>query len=64
MGVITSEDTNNVSVRMAGGVERNFPRKQVQAMKGLGRSLMPEGLEAALTEQNVADLLEYIRTAE
>ena len=48
---------------MAGGLERSFPRRQVQAMKGLGQSLMPEGLEAALTEQDVADLLEFIKTA-
>jgi putative heme-binding domain-containing protein len=60
MGIISREDQSDVTVRMAGGVERTFPRKDVAGMKGLGQSLMPEGLEAALSEQDVADLLSFI----
>jgi len=62
IGIIAAEDPQNVTIRMAGGQERTFPRRQVQTMKGLGQSLMPEGLEASLTEQDVADLLEFINT--
>ena len=64
LGLIAKEDATEVTVRMPGGLEKTFPRKDVAAMKGLGRSLMPEGLEAALTEQDVADLLAYIAAAE
>lgn len=60
MGLIAKEDATEVTVRMPGGLEKTFPRKDVASMKGVGRSLMPEGLEAALTEQDVADLLAYI----
>lgn len=60
MGLIAKEDATEVTVKMPGGLERTFARKDVAGMKGVGRSLMPEGLEAALTEQEVADLLAYI----
>lgn len=64
VGIIANEDATEVTVRMPGGLEKTFPRKDVAGMKGLGRSLMPEGIEAALTEQDVADLLAYIAAAE
>jgi putative heme-binding domain-containing protein len=64
LGIIAQEDATQVTIRMPGGLEKTFPRKEVAGMKGLGRSLMPEGLEAALTEQDVADLLAYIAAAE
>ena len=59
-GLIAKEDATEVTVRMPGGIEKTFARKEVAGMKGVGRSLMPEGLEAALNEQDVADLLAYI----
>jgi putative heme-binding domain-containing protein len=62
IGIITREDATDVTLRMAGGIERTFPRKEVQSMTGLKKSLMPEGLEAALSAQDVADLLAYIAT--
>jgi putative membrane-bound dehydrogenase-like protein len=60
LGLIAKEDATEVTVKMPGGLERTFARKEVAGMKGVGRSLMPEGLEAALNEQDVADLLAYI----
>jgi hypothetical protein len=35
-------------------------RNNIVAMKSLGQSMMPEGLESAITRQQMADLLEYI----
>lgn len=60
MGIIDNESPKEVSVKMAFGVAKTFPRTEVTSMKSLGRSLMPEGLEATLTEQTLADLLAYI----
>lgn len=64
LGIIARENATEVTLRMPGGLEKTFPRKEVAGMKGLGRSLMPEGLEAALTEQDMADLLAYIAAVE
>ena len=49
---------------MVGGADKTVSRKEVAGMKSLGQSLMPEGMESILTNQDVADLLSYISTAE
>ncbi len=61
VGLITSENSTEVNIRMPGGLERSFSRKNVKGMKGLGMSLMPVGLENTLKEQELADLIAYIR---
>jgi putative heme-binding domain-containing protein len=60
VGIIESESAEEVTMKMPGGLNRTFPRSQVQSMKGLGQSLMPEGLEASLTVDEMKDLLSYL----
>ncbi|MDF1737665.1 MAG: c-type cytochrome [Verrucomicrobiales bacterium] len=60
IGIIESESAEEVTMKMVGGVSRTFPRNQVESMKGLGQSLMPEGLEASLTVEEMRDLLSYL----
>lgn len=60
VGIIESESAEEVTMKMPGGLSRTFPRNQVQSMKGLGQSLMPEGLEASLTVDEMRDLLSYL----
>jgi len=38
-------------------------RSDIKRMQSQGQSLMPEGLEAGLSLQDLADLIEYIETA-
>lgn len=59
-GMILTENAEETTVRMPGGIDKTFPRTAVVSMKGLGQSLMPEGLENTLTVQEMADLLEYL----
>ncbi|HSH94931.1 MAG TPA: hypothetical protein VK968_12350, partial [Roseimicrobium sp.] len=61
-GVIVSESASTVTVRMAFGKEAAFPRNRIAKLQSQGQSLMPEGLEAGLTPQDVANLLEFIIT--
>ncbi len=63
LGVISNESSSAVTLRQAYGKELVFRRSQIAAIKGQGTSLMPEGLEAGLTNQDVADLLEYVMEA-
>jgi len=62
--IIGNETPGNVTLRMANGQEVNLPRTKVKAMKSSGQSLMPEGLANGLTPQSMADLIEFIMTAE
>ncbi len=64
VGMIASESSDDVTLRMPGGIERTVKRSEVKGMAGLGASLMPVGLEAQITVEEMADLLEYIATAE
>ncbi len=60
-GLIAAEMPNAVSLRLPGGVELPFPRAEIQSMKTLTTSLMPEGMESVITPQDVADLLARIQ---
>jgi putative heme-binding domain-containing protein len=61
--MISSESSEDVTLRMPGGIEGTVKRSEVKGMAGLGASLMPLGLEAQLSVEEMADLLEYVATA-
>jgi len=60
VGLLGDETTTHVRIRLPLGQERLLPRTQVKGMRSLGQSIMPTGLEAGLTKQQMADLLEFI----
>ena len=62
--LIGNETPSDVTLRMASGQEITLPRTKVKGMKSSGQSLMPENLSAGLTPQAMADLLEFIVTAD
>jgi putative membrane-bound dehydrogenase-like protein len=59
-GLLVNESANSVTLRMAGGVESVIRRDSIASLQSLGKSLMPEGLEEGLSQQGMADLLEFI----
>lgn len=64
VGMLTGESATSLSLKGADAVEHTITRSQVKSLKSTGLSLMPEGLEAALTLQQLADLIAYLRTPE
>ena len=61
---IINEDANSVTVHQAFGKETVVLRSNIAKIRNQQLSLMPEGVEAGLQNQDVADLLEYITTAD
>ncbi len=61
-GFIARQNTRSVTLCDANGAERTVGRSNNRMQKSLGFSGMPEGLEAGLNQQDMADLLEYITT--
>ncbi len=59
-GLVASETANSVTLRRAEGAQDVVLREQIEELRGTGKSLMPEGLEQSLSEENVADLLEFL----
>ena len=64
LGIVANETATSVTLRQAYGKEDVIPRANIVKMQSQGNSLMPEGLEAGLKPQDLADLLEYIEAAE
>lgn len=63
LGLVVAETATSVTLRQAYGKESVILRANIASLKSQGQSVMPEGLEAGLTPQQLADLLEYITTA-
>jgi putative membrane-bound dehydrogenase-like protein len=64
IGLVSNETANTLTVSQAYGKADVIPRSNIKRMQSQGQSLMPEGLEAGLTPQGLADLIGYIETAE
>jgi putative membrane-bound dehydrogenase-like protein len=60
-GIISSETPSAITLRNAGGVERTINRQDIRSIKTLDISAMPTGLETSITQQQMADLLAFIR---
>ncbi|MGH8021088.1 MAG: c-type cytochrome [Opitutaceae bacterium] len=64
LGAIVDQTPGAIIVKQAYGSRMQIARSDILSMSSLGRSMMPEGLEASLSEQDMADLIEYILSAE
>ncbi|HRH94396.1 MAG TPA: c-type cytochrome [Prosthecobacter sp.] len=62
-GVIATETSASLTLKMAGNLTKSVLRSDVASLKSTGISLMPEGLEAAMTPQSLADLIAYLKVA-
>ncbi|WP_461785569.1 PVC-type heme-binding CxxCH protein [Prosthecobacter sp.] len=62
-GVIATETSASLTLKMAGNITKSVLRSDVASLKSAGTSLMPEGLEAAMTPQSLADLIAYLKVA-
>lgn len=62
-GVIATETSASLTLKMAGNLTKSVLRSDVASLKSTGISLMPEGLEAAMTPQSLADLIAYLKMA-
>ena len=59
-GVIAAENANSITLRQTAGVETTMQRSDIEELRSSGKSLMPEGIEAAITPQEMADLISYL----
>jgi putative heme-binding domain-containing protein len=61
VGFIAKESPETVTLRRANESDLTLKRSEIKTLTSQGKSLMPDGLEAAMTEQDVADLIEFLR---
>jgi putative heme-binding domain-containing protein len=60
-GVIATETSTSLTLKMPGNLVRPIRRSDIASLKSTNTSLMPDGLEAALTPQSLADLIAYLK---
>jgi len=63
-GFLTDQDQHVIVLRGLDGQGVTLPRKRIKSINAMGRSLMPPGLLAGLTDQQVRDLIAYLRTGQ
>lgn len=61
-GIIAAESGGDITLRIPGKGIRKFAKQEIADFQRLPKSLMPEGIEAGLSIQDMANLLEYLTT--
>lgn len=64
VGVIAGETGNGVTMKGIDGKERAVLRSDLKSLVSSNRSLMPDGFESAMTKQQLADLVQFLKTPE
>lgn len=59
-GILLSENAKSITIRQPLGVDITLPRSEISEILTEQHSAMPEGLEAGLSAQDLADLLAYV----
>lgn len=60
-GLVASEDSASVNLRLPGGLTESIPRIEIAKVSSTGMSLMPEGLEAAMSKEDMANLIAFLK---
>ncbi len=61
IGLLSSQTVDSVVLLLADEQRVTVPRTQIKSIRSTGRSLMPEGLEAGRTPQDLRDLIAFLR---
>ena len=63
-GLLTAENATGVTLRRGQDDEVTISKKEIRELRGTGTSMMPEGLESRITEQEMADLIVFLVEAQ
>ena len=62
-GLIAGETSTSVTLKKSGGDLVSILRDDIQELRHLGKSLMPEGFERSLSPKELAHLVAYLKSA-
>ncbi len=62
LGYISSQTTDEITIKMIGGQSEKHKRSEIAEKKDYGKSLMTEGLPQAMGQQSFANLIAYLAT--
>jgi putative heme-binding domain-containing protein len=64
LGILISDTGANITLKDMANQQHLILRSELVSLTNTGRSLMPDGLETSLTQQNLADVIAYVAAAE
>jgi putative membrane-bound dehydrogenase-like protein len=59
-GIVSSKTETDLQMKFPGGVVTNYKMADVVSMKKMDSSMMPSGLQEAMSNQELVDLVEYL----
>ena len=62
-GIVSAETATTLTLVQSGGTHENILRGDIEEIRALGLSLMPEGLEQNMSPQDLANLIAYLNSA-
>ncbi len=60
-GLLVGETSNSVTIKQANDVSRSIARREIERLQSSNLSFMPEGLESAMNQQELADLIAFLQ---
>ena len=60
-GWVVSETDNGLTLRTATGADEAVLRSNIETLTNSGLSLMPDGMEKAMSKEDMANLIEYLK---
>lgn len=60
MGIVSSKTKTDIEIKMPGGIVQKIKLASVRSMEQMKTSMMSAGLHAAMSQQEMADLLAYL----
>lgn len=60
IGIVRSETNDDIVLALPGGATNKFTKREIAKREKLTTSLMPSGLNQALSQQDLVDMVEYL----
>jgi len=61
IGLLSTETGSSITVLGAEGKSESILRTDIEELRSTGKSLMPDGVEKDFTQQDLADVIEYVK---
>ena len=61
-GILVAEDELSITLLLPAAARQTLQRKNIKTLRTEPRSLMPQGLEAAMKPQDMRNLVEFLQT--
>ncbi|NND31387.1 MAG: c-type cytochrome [Saprospiraceae bacterium] len=61
-GWIETESENSVTLRTSSGTQQSILRSNIKSLINTGKSLMPDGLEQTMTQDEMIDLISFLKS--